>query len=87
MQARAYQNVAVGVGIGVNVGLMIVGGSLYFLLGRSRKASETRGQSTAVLYVNGKSEMDAEASRTRFNRNHEVHRPPIELDGANATPF
>ena len=93
-KAGVHQHVAVGVGIGVAVGLVIVGGSLYFLLYRSRKKSATGGQPAGVLYVDGKSEMDAGANRKRDkirktdNRNQEIitHRHPIELDGGNEFP-
>ena len=79
-KAGVHQHVAVGVGIGVAVGLVILGGCVYFLLRRSRK---NRGQPAAVLYVDGKSEMDAGVNRKRDDRNHEVvaNRHPIELDG------
>ena len=85
-KSGVHQQVAIGVGIGVAVGLVILGGCLYFMLRRSRKRSETGGQSAVRLYVAGKSEMDAGAKRMRGNRNHEIvtHRPPqIELDGRN----
>ena len=87
-KAGVHQHVAVGVGIGVAVGLIVVGGSLYFLVGRSRKKSETGGQPAGVLYVDGKSEMDAGANRKRDDRNQEImtHRHPIELDGGNEFP-
>ena len=87
-KAGVHQQVAVGVGIGVAVGLVIVAGSLYFLLRRSRKNSEKGGPFAGVLYVDGKSEMDAGANRKRENRNHEVvtHRHPIELEGRNECP-
>ena len=82
-KSGVHQQVAVGVGIGVAVGLVIVGGSLYFLLGRRRKNSDKKGQSAGVLYVDGKSEMDAGANRKRENRNYEIatHRHLVELDG------
>ena len=91
-KAGVHQHVAVGVGIGVAVGLVIVGGSLYFLLGRSRRKSETGRQAAGVLYVDGKSEMDAGANRKRDNRNQNrkgdimTHRHLIELDGGNKFP-
>ena len=83
-----HKHVAVGVGIGVTVGLVVVGVSLYFLLGRSRKKSETGGQPAGVLYVDGKSEMEAGANSKRDDGDHEIvtHRQPIELDGRNEFP-
>ena len=87
-KAGVHKHVAVGVGIGVTVGLVIVGVSLYLLLGRSRKKSETGGQPAGVLYVDGKSEMEARANSKRNDGNHETvtHRQPIELDGRNEFP-
>ena len=87
-KAGVHQHVAVGVGIGVVVGLVILGGCAYFLLSRSRKNPETRGQPAVVPYVDGKGEMDAVANRKREHRNFEIvtHRPLIELDGRNEFP-
>ena len=80
--------IGAGVGVGAAVGLMILGGSLYFLQRRSRKRSETEEQPGGLLYVDGKSEMDAVANRKRYDRNHEIvtQRQPIEVDGRNEFP-
>ena len=87
-EAGVHQHVAIGAGIGVAVGLTILGGSFYFMLRRSRKKPGTRGRASVVLYVDGKSEMDAGANGKRDDRNNKImtHRQPIELDGRNEFP-
>lgn len=65
------------------VGLVILGGCLYFLLRRSKKNTETRRQPAGLLYIDGISEMDAGPNRQRENRDREIvtHRHHVELDG------